>query len=268
MTFEKFKESIPAKPTLRSGILDLVLFYSVNERDSFIPTIPPAKAKKAEEKCLALFKKHKDELVATPAQELKELMTQLSRNCQSKIFHIINCFTDEQIKELFDTPENMSDGNGNYNVGRSYPYAFTGLIGGKVSGGWLDYAKIFEGYMLLRKNHSIMLASLVTSASLIGNGMENSFFNDSGVDSNKENIYAVRLKKITEFFEANKEHLQQSYGSVVDTPLKWMDAFLAIRSEPSPESYVLREGIKSYAEQLRLERVVPIANSKKSVMKI
>ena len=268
MQFEKFKESIPSQSSLRSGILDLVLFYSLNERNSFLPVVPLKIAQEAEDKCLDLLQQHKNELPELPSKELKELMSKLSINCQSKIFHIINCFTDEQIKELFNTPENMPDGQGNYAVSRSKPYAFTGLIGEKVHGGRLDLLKVFEGYALLRKEHSPEWASLVMSVSNLAMGIENSFFNASGVDGGKQNIYEVRFKKITEFFEANKEHLQRSYGYDVDTPIKWMDAFLKNRYDPSAESYVLREGIKSYAEQLRLEGVIPTVNNKKSVIKI
>lgn len=267
MQFEKFKDAISNQPTLREGIAEIISLFPNDHLQSF-PMLPRLKATQAESRCLALLKKHKNELKDFPSQDLKDLVSKISINCQSRIFHIINCLSDTQIKELFKTPENKTDVNGGYVLGTVLPYVFSGYISSRVSSGFRDYTQLYEGYSLLRNNHSVAIANLVMKYHVLEMGIENGLFNNSGSDIRSKNIYEKRLQKITECFEANKKQIHKTYGKEIESPLDWMDAFLKKRDTPTPENYALREGIKNYAAKLKLEEVIPVIKSKKSVMKI
>ena len=270
MTFEKVKSSLPANSSLRSGIAELNDFFVQNKGTSILPLVLPSeKAVSIEEKCLALFKKHKNELHGLPAEELRDLLSNLSLNFNGKIFHIIDCFKNSQIKDLFKTPQNKPDPSGFYGIGMSNPYAFTGFISERLSGGWGNYAQLYKGYGLLRKNHPNSVVSLVVSASVFIYGLEKGLFSISPVSPNffKDDV-SMAWQKIVDCFEANKEQIHKAYGKEVDTPLAWMNAFLKNSFPTTPENLAFREGIKNYAEKLRLEALIPISDSKKSVMKV
>ncbi len=273
MAFEKFKESIPVKPTLREGLEELFYFFKLNESSSSFPrSLSKAKALDVEEKCLSLFKNHKDELKDFHAHELKDLLSKLSINCQGRIFHIIDCLTNTQIKGLFKTPENKPDSLGAYRmIGNTTPYVFSGYIGIKVSNGWLDCAQLYEGYTQLRNNHSPFIASLVMGVPMLEVGIENGLFGVSYLPDDptqEKDVYKESWQKIVDCFETNKEQIYKAYGKEVDEPLKWMNAFLKNRPEPSAEDFEFREGIRSYATKIKLEEVLPVVAGKKSVMKV
>lgn len=274
MTLEKFKEYIPFQSTLRDGIEELFSFFKLNESFSSFPPdgLSEEKALEAEEKCLLLFKNHKEELKDFPAHELKDLFSKLSINCQGGIFHIIDCLTNTQIKGLFKTPENKPDSIGHYRmVGNTTPYVYSGYIGLKVSNGWLDCARLYHGYTQLRNNHSPSIASLVMGVPVLEVGIENGLFGVSYLPEDpikEKNIYKEAWQKIVDCFETNKEQIHKAYGKEVDEPLIWMNAFLKNRPAPSEEDFAFREGIKSYATNLKLEEVIPVIEGKKPVMKI
>ncbi len=269
MIFEKFKSSLPVNSSLRAGIAELNDFFIQNKGTSIIPLILPSeKAVYVEEKCLALFKEHKDELHSLPVGELKDLLSNLSLNFNGKIFHIIDCFKNSQIKELFNTPQNKPDPSGFYGIGMSNPYAFTGFISERLSGGWGDYAQLYEGYGLLRKNHPNSI-SLVVSASVFIYGLERGLFSLSLLSTNsfKDDV-DVAWHKIVDCFETNKEQIHKAYGGGVDTPLAWMNAFLKNCYPTNPENLAFRDGIRNYAEKLMLDASIPASNGKRSVMKV
>lgn len=268
MQLKKNENITNKQPPLREGIDKLISLFPPRQDDGF-PIIPRLRAIKAEEQCLALFQRHKDELKVLPSQDLKELMSKMSLNCQSKIFHIINCLTDDQIKGLFKTPENKILPNGSVQLDAAKPYCFSGYLGLRVWQGQLDYTGLFEGYTKLRNNHSAAIANLVMKVVPLEHGIENGLFSVSGSDRRgNQSIYEKRLQKITDCFEVNKGQIHKTYGKKVDTPLAWMDAFLKNRPAPKQEDMVLREGIRKYAEKLKLEDAIPFKSEKRSVMKI
>lgn len=278
MNFEKFKESIPAKPYLRDGIAELMsLFPDGKKTQSSLDDIAN-KYEEIENKCLYLFEKYRDELAILPSNELKELISKLAINSQGKTLHIINCLTDVQIKELFDTPQNNPAAAGYYTSDSINKYAFTGFLAMHVANISLC-SKLYNGFTQLENARPASVVDLVLTKKVLESGIENSLFkltytlkalHDYKVAiCGAKNIYGDRTEEITDFFENNKKQIQKEYSKEVDTPLAWMDVFL--KNRPSQSSVLNREfqqELRIFMEASLLEQAITAINNKSSVMKV